>query len=99
LNRQRTSTKQTCIRVDDKESAVQNTAPVGTGLSQARPRSLTMDYRHLQQRKSQHGRIVRELGMDIVSGKVQPGQRLPAEAVLCWWQRGWLYRNRVSAVS
>ncbi len=42
-----------------------------------------MDYRHLQQRKSLHGRIVQELGMDIVGGKVQPGQRLPAEAVLC----------------
>jgi DNA-binding FadR family transcriptional regulator len=42
-----------------------------------------MDYRHLQQRKSMHGRIVQELGMDIVSGKVPPGQRLPAEAVLC----------------
>jgi DNA-binding FadR family transcriptional regulator len=42
-----------------------------------------MDYRHLQQRKSMHGRIVQELGMGIVSGKLQPGQRLPAEAVLC----------------
>ena len=42
-----------------------------------------MDYRHLQQRKSLHGRIVQELGMDIVGGKVQPGQRLPAETVLC----------------
>ncbi len=42
-----------------------------------------MDYRHLQQRKSLHGRIVQELGMDIVSGKVQPGQRLPAETDLC----------------
>jgi DNA-binding FadR family transcriptional regulator len=42
-----------------------------------------MDYRHLPQRKSLHGRIVQELGMDIVSGRVQPGQRLPAEAELC----------------
>jgi DNA-binding FadR family transcriptional regulator len=42
-----------------------------------------MDYRHLQQRKSMHGRIVQELGMDIVSGKLRPGQRLPAEAGLC----------------
>lgn len=42
-----------------------------------------MDYRHLQQRKSLHGRIVQELGMRIVSGEVQPGQRLPAEADLC----------------
>ncbi|TAL96754.1 MAG: FadR family transcriptional regulator [Paraburkholderia sp.] len=42
-----------------------------------------MDYRHLQERKSLHGRIVQDLGMDIVGGKVQPGQRLPAEAMLC----------------
>ncbi|MGF6775163.1 DNA-binding FadR family transcriptional regulator [Paraburkholderia sp. GAS334] len=83
LTTQRTSTKQTCICVDDEVSAVSNVAQVGTGLSRARPRSLTMDYRHLQQRKSLHGRIVQELGMGIVSGKVQPGQRLPAEAVLC----------------
>jgi DNA-binding FadR family transcriptional regulator len=47
------------------------------------PLSLHMDYRHLQQRKSLHGRIVQELGIFIVSGKVQPGQRLPAEAELC----------------
>ena len=29
-----------------------------------------MDYRHLQQGKSMHGRIVQDLGMDIVGGKV-----------------------------
>jgi DNA-binding FadR family transcriptional regulator len=42
-----------------------------------------MDYRHLQHGKSMHGRIVQELGMDIVGGKVAPGERLPAEALLC----------------
>lgn len=42
-----------------------------------------MNYRHLQHGKSMHGRIVQDLGMDIVSGKVAPGERLPAEALLC----------------
>ncbi|WP_213308603.1 FadR/GntR family transcriptional regulator [Paraburkholderia sacchari] len=42
-----------------------------------------MDYRHLDKRKSMHGRIVQELGMQIVSGKLAPGQRLPAEPTLC----------------
>jgi DNA-binding FadR family transcriptional regulator len=42
-----------------------------------------MDYRHLQERKSMHGRIVQELGMDIVGGKIKPGERLPVEATLC----------------
>ncbi|MFZ2990932.1 FadR/GntR family transcriptional regulator [Ideonella sp.] len=32
--------------------------------------------------KSMHGRIVRELGMRIVSGELAPGERLPAEAAL-----------------
>ena len=32
--------------------------------------------------KSMHGRIVRDLGLAIVSGELQPGDRLPAEAVL-----------------
>ncbi len=73
----------TAIRVDDEVSAIQNAAPVGAKPSRTRLRSLTMDYRHLQQRKSLHGRIVQELGMDIVGGRVQPGQRLPAEADLC----------------
>lgn len=45
--------------------------------------SLNMDYRHIQQRKSMHGRIVQDLGMDIVGGKVAPGERLPAEVLLC----------------
>ena len=34
-------------------------------------------------RKSMHARIVRDLGLGIVSGKLQPGERLPAEAALC----------------
>jgi DNA-binding FadR family transcriptional regulator len=42
-----------------------------------------MDYRNLQQRKSMHGRIVQELGMQIVGGKFVPGQRLPPEPTLC----------------
>jgi DNA-binding FadR family transcriptional regulator len=45
--------------------------------------SQNMDYRHLQERKSMHGRIVQELGMDIVGGKIKPGERLPVEAALC----------------
>jgi DNA-binding FadR family transcriptional regulator len=32
--------------------------------------------------KSMHGRIVRELGMRIVSGELPPGERLPGEPVL-----------------
>jgi DNA-binding FadR family transcriptional regulator len=42
-----------------------------------------MDYRHPDKRKSMHGRIVQELGMQIVSGALAPGQRLPAEPTLC----------------
>ncbi len=42
-----------------------------------------MDYRHLQNRKSMHGRIVQELGIQIVSGRLQPGERLPPEPTLC----------------
>ncbi|CAG9218860.1 Transcriptional regulator, GntR family [Paraburkholderia sabiae] len=42
-----------------------------------------MDYRHLQKRKSLHARIVQELGIEIVSGRLMPGERLPAEATLC----------------
>jgi len=49
----------------------------------ARQRPPYMNYRHPQQRKSMHGRIVQELGVDIVSGKVQSGECLPAEGVLC----------------
>ena len=32
--------------------------------------------------KSQHGRIVSELGLAIVSGELRPGDRLPAEQQL-----------------
>src|ERR1700761_1814968 len=42
-----------------------------------------MDYRHLQKRKSLHARIVQELGIEIVSGRLAPGERLPTEAALC----------------
>jgi DNA-binding FadR family transcriptional regulator len=49
----------------------------------ARPHLDTMDYRHLQNRKSMHARIVQELGIEIVSGKLKPGERLPAEPMLC----------------
>ncbi|WP_027796963.1 FadR/GntR family transcriptional regulator [Paraburkholderia acidipaludis] len=42
-----------------------------------------MDYRNLQNRKSMHGRIVQELGMQIVGGRFAPGQRLPPEPMLC----------------
>lgn len=35
------------------------------------------------ERKSQHARIVRDLGAQIVAGEWQPGAKLPAEALLC----------------
>ena len=40
-------------------------------------------YREPPDRKSMHGRIVRDLGMRIVSGDLKPGDRLPGEATLC----------------
>ncbi len=40
-------------------------------------------YRQPPERKSQHARIVRDLGLRIVSGDLKPGERLPAEARLC----------------
>ncbi|WP_347557692.1 FadR/GntR family transcriptional regulator [Robbsia sp. KACC 23696] len=42
-----------------------------------------MDYRHPQTRKSRHGQIVQDIGTDIVSGRLKPGERLPAEPLLC----------------
>jgi len=42
-----------------------------------------MDYRNLPTGKSMHGRIVQELGMQIVGGQFAPGQRLPPEPSLC----------------
>ena len=41
------------------------------------------DYRRPPERKSMHARIVRDLGMRIVSGELKPGDRLPNEASLC----------------
>lgn len=39
-------------------------------------------YRRKPDGKSMHGRIVRELGLRIVSGELKPGERLPSEATL-----------------
>jgi len=39
-------------------------------------------YRRKPDGKSMHGRIVRELGLRIVAGELQPGERLPSEATL-----------------
>ena len=39
-------------------------------------------YRRKPDGKSMHGRIVRELGLRIVSGDIKAGQRLPSEATL-----------------
>lgn len=39
-------------------------------------------YRRKPDGKSMHGRIVRELGLRIVSGGIKPGERLPGEAAL-----------------
>lgn len=39
-------------------------------------------YRRKPDGKSMHGRIVRELGLRIVSGELKPGSRLPSEASL-----------------
>ena len=40
-------------------------------------------YRRPSERKSLHARIVRDLGLRILSGELQPGDRLPNEASLC----------------
>ncbi|WP_259102533.1 FadR/GntR family transcriptional regulator [Pseudomonas sp. JUb42] len=42
-----------------------------------------MDYRKPSDRKSMHARIVQEIGMQIVSGRFKPDEKLPAEALLC----------------
>ncbi len=42
-----------------------------------------MDYRHLRQTRSLHARIVQEVGMDIVGGRLLPGDRMTAESALC----------------
>jgi DNA-binding FadR family transcriptional regulator len=41
-----------------------------------------LDYREPRERKSQHARIVHNLGMRIVAGEIKPGDRLPCEAEL-----------------
>ena len=43
----------------------------------------TMDYRKPSDRKSMHSRIVQDIGMQIVSGRFKPDDKLPAEALLC----------------
>ena len=42
-----------------------------------------MDYRQPSDRKSMHTRIVQELGLQIVSGRFKPDDKLPGEALLC----------------
>jgi GntR family galactonate operon transcriptional repressor len=42
-----------------------------------------MDYRKPSDRKSMHARIVQDIGLQIVSGRFKPDDKLPAEALLC----------------
>jgi DNA-binding FadR family transcriptional regulator len=42
-----------------------------------------MDYQTPKPRKSMHARIVHELGMGIVSGRLKPEEKLPLESTLC----------------
>lgn len=49
---------------------------------ESRSRAETSAYRRKPDGKSLHGRIVRELGLHIVSGALLPGERLPSEAQL-----------------
>lgn len=42
-----------------------------------------MDYQTPKPRKSMHARIVNELGMQIVSGRLKPDEKLPLESTLC----------------
>ena len=53
---------------------IETTAPI--------PHQRHRDYRQPPQRRSMHARIVRDLGMRIVTGVLKPGDRLPAEATL-----------------
>jgi DNA-binding FadR family transcriptional regulator len=46
------------------------------------PATNDTDYRQPRVRKSMHARIVHDLGMQIVSGGLKPGDRLPGEAEL-----------------
>jgi DNA-binding FadR family transcriptional regulator len=49
---------------------------------ESRSRAENSAYRRKPDGKSLHGRIVRELGLTIVAGDLQPGDRLPSEAAL-----------------
>ncbi|QCI12776.1 FadR family transcriptional regulator [Pseudomonas putida] len=42
-----------------------------------------MNYRQPTTRKSMHATLVQDLGLQIVSGQLAPGQKLPSEASLC----------------
>lgn len=42
-----------------------------------------MNYRQPSTRKSMHTTLVQDLGLQIVSGQLAPGQKLPNEASLC----------------
>ena len=55
---------------------------VFASLSPMRTRADHSTYAAPPEGKSQHGRIVRELGLAIVRGELQPGDKLPAEAQL-----------------
>jgi DNA-binding FadR family transcriptional regulator len=46
------------------------------------PHQRHRDYRQPPPRQSRHARIVRDLGMRIVTGALKPGDRLPLEATL-----------------
>ena len=47
-----------------------------------KPTHGNVEYRQPPERKSMHARIVHDLGMRIVGGEFEPGDRLPVEAVL-----------------
>lgn len=47
------------------------------------PRTPPMNYRQPSTRKSMHATLVQDLGLQIVSGQLAPGQKLPSEASLC----------------
>ncbi len=58
------------------------------GCYDARPRlkdvpCAPMNYRQPSPRKSMHATLVQDLGLQIVSGQLQPQQKLPSEASLC----------------
>lgn len=55
---------------------------LATSLAPMRTRADHSTYSAQTEGKSQHGRIVRELGLAIVGGELQPGDKLPPEAQL-----------------